>query len=98
MSSESVNTLVAAIRKNQSEELRVELARFKGGKFAAMRVFAPSDIGGVLKPTRQGLTVSLQLLPKLLDALRAVQMEAEGGTSENQSGFDFQRPPNKQMN
>jgi len=85
----SNNTLVATIPKSESEELRVELAHYKGGKYAAMRIFAKGELGGPMLPTRNGLTVSLQALPQLLAALRAVETEASQEDDQGEFGLQL---------
>lgn len=87
MKERSDNTLVATIPKDQREELRIELARYKGNMFAAMRIWARPGLGEKHRPTEKGLTVPMRMLFKLVDALRATQAEAEA--DESQSEFQF---------
>jgi len=88
----SDNCLVAVIPKDQTEELRVELARYKGGLFAAMRIWARPGPGQQHRPTEKGLTVPMRMLFKLVDALRATQTEADA--AESQSAFSFKQAKN----
>jgi len=88
----SDNSLVAVIPKDQTEELRVELARYKGGLFAAMRIWARPGPGQQHRPTEKGLTVPMRMLFKLVDALRATQTEADA--AESQSAFSFKQAKN----
>ncbi len=71
--------LIAAIPKNQREEIRVALSEFeKDGKthdMVSARVYY--DAGdGEMKPGRNGLSVPVRLLPELVAALRQAGAEA----------------------
>ncbi len=71
--------LIAAIPKNQREEIRVALSEFeKDGTthdMVSARVFY--DAGdGEMRPGRNGLNVSVKLLPQLVAALRQAEAEA----------------------
>jgi len=67
----SDNKLIAAIPSGKGE-LRVELAHYQGGKFAALRKFTASGA-----PTKQGMTLSLWNLPELITALQDLQAEVK---------------------
>ncbi len=64
------NTLIATVPMKNGKELRVELSRFKGGNYVAMRVWAKADIGGDLLPQKnQGINFSAELTPTIVNSL-----------------------------
>ncbi len=70
---------IASIPKNQREEIRVALSEFeKDGRtydMVSARVYY--DAGdGEMKPGRNGINVSVKLLPDLAAALRQAEVEA----------------------
>lgn len=65
-------THVATIRKNAREELRVTLENFKGHDILSLRVWF--DAGeGEMRPGKQGLALRVELMPDLMEALRAAE-------------------------
>ena len=67
-------TVVAIIRKNSLEEVRVSISEFRGHKLVDVRVFADFDgSGGEPRPTKKGVALKVELLPDLIAALRAAQ-------------------------
>jgi hypothetical protein len=69
--------LVAVIPKNKVEELRVSLPRFKGVELIDVRTFAQFGSGEEAKrPTRKGITLKIEHLPQLIDALTAALADA----------------------
>ncbi len=78
-------TIIASIPKNRRETLQVDLTEYKGHNLLALRVWVPSSDGEGMKPTTKGVTLSVTLLPVILDALHKAQAEARrlgllGGT------------------
>ena len=66
-----MSTLIAAFRKNATEEVRVSVDRYHGHELVNIRVWFTGD-DGEMKPGRQGLALRLELLPNLRAALDAV--------------------------
>ncbi len=74
-----MNKTIATISKNQREEVRVALSEFeKDGKaydMVSARVFYDAG-NGEMKPGRNGINISVKLLPELVTALRQAESEA----------------------
>jgi hypothetical protein len=66
------------IKKNSMEELRVELTEFNGHRLVAFRVFSDWK-GDGMRATRKGITVSIDLLQEVIEALQ----EAQGALSDD---------------
>jgi hypothetical protein len=69
--------LIATIRKNALEEIRVELSEFSGHDLVNVRVWAEPHNGGTKRiPTRAGIACNVRLLPELIEALQQAEMAA----------------------
>ena len=70
--------LIAAIPKNQREEIRVALSEFeKDATYDMVSARVHYDAGnGEMRPGRNGLNVPVRLLPELVAALRQAGAEA----------------------
>ncbi len=75
MTETAEDRVVYAFPKNRNEEVRATLSTFKGRRFAHVRVYV-SDEDDELHPTRKGVAVKVEDLPKLLAAVEAL-IEAE---------------------
>ncbi|KAA9005942.1 transcriptional coactivator p15/PC4 family protein [Histidinibacterium aquaticum] len=73
-------TVLASIRKNAREELRVSRDEYKGHDMINLRVFY--DAGDEMRPGKQGIAFKAELLPELLNALRRAQ-EAQPESRED---------------
>ena len=62
---------VYVFSKNSREEVRACLTSFKGHRLADLRVYA-ADENDVDHPTRKGIAVRVDDLPKLLEAVQAL--------------------------
>jgi Transcriptional Coactivator p15 (PC4) len=62
---------VYAFPKNRNEEVRATLNTFKGQRYAHLRVYV-ADENDVDHPTRKGIAVKVEHLPKLLAAVDAL--------------------------
>lgn len=71
----SDDRVVYAFPKNRNEEVRATLNTFKGNRYAHVRVYV-ADEDDVDHPTRKGIAVAVEDLPKLLAAVEAL-VEAE---------------------
>ncbi len=68
---------VAVIGKNQREEVRVVLDTFKGAQLIDMRVFTAFTSSNIMMPTKKGLSLRVETLPDLIDALTQARDKAE---------------------
>jgi hypothetical protein len=66
--------LVASIVKNSRESLRVSLARCREHDYIDLRLFADNGVEQV--PTRKGIAIRPDLLPKVIEALQDAEVEA----------------------
>lgn len=83
--------LIANIRKNARERLKVSLHEFNGVDCLSLRVWFDADTAqhrpDQMRPSAKGLTVNVKLLPDLLDALTSARTRAEArGLLPPQSG------------
>lgn len=67
-SSRDGDQIVAEIRKNRRELIRISRSNFKGFDLVNIRVWAPGSHGGMV-PTKAGIAIRLELLPSLLEAI-----------------------------
>ncbi len=74
-----MNTDIAAIEKNNTEELRVTLNEFKGRRYLDIRTYIDpyADEGQGRVPTKKGVTCPLAKLPELITALQDAQAQVE---------------------
>ena len=74
-----MDKLIATIRKNASEEVRVSLSEFTANgpthQMVSARVFY-DDGAGNLKPGRNGINLKVDHLPALIAALQEAEAEA----------------------
>jgi hypothetical protein len=64
--------LIHAIPKNPLEEIRVSLTVFRKKQYLDLRVYYKGD-DGEYHPSKKGLTLSLDLIPDLLEAVQKAQ-------------------------
>lgn len=71
---------IAQFDKNASEEVRVQLREFRGHQLFDIRVYFRPDDGGDPRPTKKGISVSVNLIPKIQDAIEKAlkALKAEG--------------------
>ena len=88
---------IATIPKNSREEIRVALTEFvKDGKtFDMVSARVHYDAGnGEMRPGRNGLNISVRLLPELVAALRQAEAEARAaGLLPDADEVDEDRAP-----
>ncbi len=63
--------LIAEFEKNAQEVVRVQLREFKGHQLLDIRVFYHPEEGGEMRPSRKGISVSAELVPKIKEAVEA---------------------------
>jgi hypothetical protein len=68
---------IAVLRKNLTEEIRVELSEFNGHDLINIRVWAEPRNGGDERiPTKAGIAAKVALLPELIAALQKAEVAA----------------------
>ena len=65
---------IATITKNSREEIHVALTKFKNHQLVDIRVFA--DNGSEHVATKKGISIAVQRLPELIQALQGAEAEA----------------------
>jgi len=65
-----VEKLISKFEKNASEEVWVQLREFRGHQLLDIRVHYRPDEGGDARPTKKGISVSINLIPKVLKAIQ----------------------------
>ncbi|MGH8533672.1 MAG: transcriptional coactivator p15/PC4 family protein [Gammaproteobacteria bacterium] len=71
-----MDKLIATIRKNAVDEVRVALTEFKGYSYVDVRLFTELEDKPEKAPTKKGITPRPDLLPELLAALQKAEAEA----------------------
>jgi len=76
---------ISTIEKNSLEQIRVHLTNFRGHDLLDIRVYYldPSQPEADAKPTRKGISVSVDLIPELA---KAIQKALEVVKNRNPSG------------
>ena len=73
--------MVTEIAKNSREVLRVMLQTFKGRELVSVRVWYREREGDALRPGKNGLTVRVEKLPELHEAIgKAIEAAKREGT------------------
>jgi hypothetical protein len=70
--------LVHSFERSPTEQVQVALSKYKGKTYADLRIFYKAD-DGEYRPTKKGITVSLDLLPELGEAITKLIEKAGGG-------------------
>ena len=60
---------IAVFTKNALEEVRIKLVTWEGKNYLDVRVWFNNN-GNEFFPTKKGLTIGVEFVPKLLDALQ----------------------------
>ena len=71
MTEESKAQIVYTIKRHEGLEIRATLDTFKGKPYAGIRTFVKNDAGEFI-PTRKGLTIPVDLLGDLAQAVSAL--------------------------
>jgi elongation factor P hydroxylase len=69
---------IARFRKSESAEVRICLQGYKGRRVVDLRVWYVPDGGTDFVPTRKGVTVDVDRLPELVDAIREAARLSKG--------------------
>jgi hypothetical protein len=70
--------LVHTFDKSPTEQVQVALSTYKGKTYADLRIYFRAE-DGEYRPTKKGITVSLDLLPELGEAVTKLIDKAGGG-------------------
>lgn len=62
-------------KKNAFEEVRATITSYRGEEYASLRAYYEAE-PGVWRPTKKGLTLSLDLLDELEAAVKALKAAA----------------------
>jgi len=65
--------VISTFAKNALEEIRVGITEFKGKKLIDLRSWYDPGNGEERKPTKKGLTLSVDLFPELKKAILALE-------------------------
>lgn len=79
-------TLVDSFEKNSREVVKVHLQGWKGNRYIDLRSWLlPDEPGeGTERPTPKGLTLNVELLPRLIEALKRADEAVSGGPGEGE--------------
>jgi len=69
--------LLATVRKNAREEIRISRGEYKGHDVVGVRVWFEDRESGEMRPGRDGLAFRAELVDEVIEGLRA----AKDGTS-----------------
>ncbi len=64
--------MVYSFAKSSTEQVRAELTERRGRRYANVRVYYQAEDGN-WRPTKKGLTIDVDLLPELANAVAALQ-------------------------
>lgn len=70
--------LIADLEKNATERTRVQLVTYNGRHLVDARVFTEYKSSGEIGPTKKGISVRVDQLDALIDALTAARTKAKG--------------------
>src|ERR1700729_1661366 len=65
--------LLATVRKNAREEIRVTRGDFKGHDIVGLRVWFEDRASGEMRPGKDGLAFRAELVDEIIEALRAAK-------------------------
>ncbi|MEW6442452.1 MAG: transcriptional coactivator p15/PC4 family protein [bacterium] len=67
--------IVDQFTKNATEEVRVSITEFRGHQLIDFRIYVEPKDGGERKPTKKGITINVNLYPKLKKAILKAEKE-----------------------
>jgi len=87
---ENQNKLIDEFHKNSQELVRISQTKFKDRDYIDMRVWVQGEtISQFDQATKKGLTISVSLLPRLLEALKKTEKALE--KEQKEPGFSAER-------
>lgn len=64
-----------AIRKNESEQVQIDIREYKGKKYLDIRLWYQSGDGSEYLPTKKGVSLPVVLLPEFQKAIASLEPE-----------------------
>ena len=71
-----VDEPISIIEKGRTSDVRVSLSEFHGRSYLDIRTHVVVDATGDRVPTRKGVTLAIDKIPQLREAIEAVETEA----------------------
>ena len=68
-----MSEVIASFEKNSFEEVRISLTNFKGKDLIDLRVYYRPDDGEEMRPTKKGITISLEKFSELKNAILTLE-------------------------
>ena len=68
--------LLATVRKNAREEIRITRGDFKGFDIVGLRVWFEDRESGEMRPGKDGLAFRAELVDEIIEALRVAKVES----------------------
>jgi len=68
-----MSEVIARFEKNSFEEVRISLTEFKGKELIDIRVYYQPEGEEEMRPTKKGITISLDKFPELQKGLAALE-------------------------
>lgn len=68
-----MSEVIASFPKNSFEEVRISLTEFKGKELIDLRVYYQPDGEEEMRPTKKGITISLEKFPELKKGLLTLE-------------------------
>ena len=85
-----MDRVITTFRKNTAEEVRVSIGEYKGKQYASIRVYVENDFSEWI-PTKKGITLSVDVLPELVRAVKMLEAEAIRAGLVEQENFEGAR-------
>jgi hypothetical protein len=73
--------VIHSFHKNTQERVQASISTYKGREYADIRVHYQAD-DGEWRPTKKGITIALDLLPDLAEALKKLRKAARQTMTE----------------
>ena len=70
-----MESTVATIPKNKTQDIVVRHCEFHDRPFVDVRLFVVADATGDRVPTRKGIAIPPEILPEVINALRTAEQE-----------------------
>lgn len=63
------------IEKNKTQKIKISLNEFKENKFLDLRIFYYNDDEEIYKPTKKGISISIDKIDDLIDKIEKLKKE-----------------------